>query len=48
MAVRSLRQFAKVADSDVPSLVDHKTEPNAGLGKAISYRCRKWLSVTLF
>jgi hypothetical protein len=27
---------------------DHKTEPNSGLGKAISYLLRHWVKLTLF
>jgi hypothetical protein len=27
---------------------DHKTEPNSGLGKAISYLLRHWMKLTLF
>jgi transposase len=29
-------------------LVEHKTEPNSGLGKAISYLLRHWMKLTLF
>ena len=28
--------------------VEHKTEPNSGLGKAISYLLRHWPELTLF
>lgn len=27
---------------------EHKTEPNSGLGKAISYLLRHWMKLTLF
>jgi transposase len=27
---------------------EHKTEPNSGLGKAISYLLRHWTKLTLF
>ncbi len=29
-------------------LAEHKTEPNSGLGKAISYLLNHWLKLTLF
>jgi transposase len=29
-------------------LGEHKTEPNSGLGKAISYLLNHWLKLTLF
>jgi transposase len=29
-------------------LVEHRTEPNSGLGKAISYLLRHWTKLTLF